>query len=160
MKPLSKELQREQAEMGRSKDRKLDVSRFVPPKAKRPAYLWTPLPSAKATVATTTNATPTTASHKMSTTTNPTITSNCRSCKKWELPCPFCAKSALHPSPQESNWSDKDWDGDRQREKEQKKKVDSFATATNTITTAACTDVDCLSDTETAPICKFHVLLK
>ena len=51
-------------------------------------------------------------------------------------------------------WSDEDWDGDRQRVREQQKKVDSFAAATNTVTTAAHTDVDCLSDTETAPICK------
>ena len=38
--------------------------------------------------------------------------------------------------------------------REKEKKIDYLATATNTITTAAHTDVDCLLDTETAPICK------
>ena len=130
------------------------MSKFTLPKAKRPANLWIPLPSAKATVATTTNTTRTSTSPKMNTTTNPTVTSLCRSCKRWGLPCPFCAESTLHPSPQESNWSDKDWDGNRQRLREQKKKVDSLATATNTIITTSHTDFDCLLDTETAPICK------
>ena len=31
----------------RSKQRKLDVAHFAPPKAKRPAYLWAPLPATK-----------------------------------------------------------------------------------------------------------------
>ena len=130
------------------------MSKFTPPKAKRTANMWVPLPSAKVTVATTNNATPTTANPKMNTTTNPTITSTCRICKRLGPPSQFCSKSAPHPSPQECDWLDEDWDGDRQRAREQEKKVDSLATTTNTITTAAHTDVDCLSDTETAPICK------
>ena len=93
----------------------------------------------------------------MNTATNPMMTSTGRSCKKWGLACPFYVKSTLHSSPQESDWSDEDWDGDRQRAKELKKKADSnLATTTNTATTAAHTDVDCLSDTATAPICKLY----
>ena len=130
------------------------MSKFAPPKAKRPANLWASLPIAKATVATTTNGTPTIASPKMTITTSPTITPTCRTCKRWGLPCPFHAKPAPHPSLQESTWSDKDWDSDRWRPREKKKKVDSLATATNTITTTAHTDVCCLLDTETAPIYK------
>ena len=34
----------------RSKVRKLDMSRFAPPKAKRPANLWVPLPYTKVTM--------------------------------------------------------------------------------------------------------------
>ena len=64
--------------------------------------------------------------------------------------CKICSTS-LTPGV----WSDKDWDGNRQRVRKQKKKVDSLAPTSNTMTTAACTDVDCLSDTETTPVCKF-----
>ena len=42
----------------------------------------------------------------------------------------------------------------RQRVREQKKKGDSLVSTTNTVITTAHTDVGCLLDTETAPICK------
>ena len=129
------------------------MSRFAPPKAKRPVNLQVLMPSAKATMTTTTNTMPTTASLKMNTTTNSMMTSTCRTCKRWGLPCPFCVKSALHLSPQEFDWSDEELDGNRQKAREQQKKADSNITATiNTTTTAAHTDVDCLLNTETAPI--------
>ena len=84
------------------------------------------------------------------------MASTCRTYKRWGPPCPFCVNSALHPSSQGSNWSDKEWDDDRVRE--QKKKVDSNL-ATNTTTTAAYTDVDCPLDTETTPICQLDPCL-
>ena len=105
----------------KSKMRRLDMSKLTPPKGKRPMNMWALLPSAKVTVATTTNTTPTTVSPKMNTTTNPTITSSCRTYKRWGLSCPFCAKYTPHPSPKESDWSDEAWDGDRHRVREQKK---------------------------------------
>ena len=46
----------------------------------------------------------------------------CRTCNRWRLPCPFCALSALHPSPVESDWSDEDWNGEKPRAKEEKKR--------------------------------------
>ena len=53
------------------------------------------------------------------------------------------------------DWSDKDWDGNRQRVREQKKKADSnLTTTTNNATTTACTDIDCLLDIKTTPICE------
>ena len=148
--PFQKRPRENKQKRGRSKVRKVDMSRFALPKAKRSVNLWALLPTARAMVTTTTNTMPTTAILKMNTTTNFKMTCSCRTCKRWGLPCPFHVKSALHPSCQESDWSDEDWDGDRHRVREQKKKVNCDLTTT----TAACTDVDCLSDTETAPICK------
>ena len=58
--PFPKRSRENKQKRGRSKVRKLDMSRFTQSKAKRSVNLWAPLPSAKATVATTTNATPTT----------------------------------------------------------------------------------------------------
>ena len=70
-------------------------------------------------------------------------------------PCPFCVKSASHPSPQESDWLDKDWDGDRQRAREQQRKANSnHATTIDITTTASQTTVNNLLDTTTALICK------
>ena len=43
-------------------------------------------------------------------------------CKRWGPPCPFCAQSALHPSPVESDWSEEDWDGEIQKKKREKKR--------------------------------------
>ena len=99
----------------KSRTRRLDMSKFALPKVKRPSNLWAPLPTIKATSPLTTNTTSRNTSPKIDTTTNPTITSTCRTCKRWGLSCPFCTKSAPHPSPKESNWSDKDWDSDRPR---------------------------------------------
>ena len=99
---------------------------------------------------------PITASPKMNTTTNPMMTSTCKTCKRWGLPCPVCVKSTLHPSPKESDWSDETWDGDRQRGRGgAEEEIDCNITiAANTTTTAAYTDVDHLLDTEMVPICK------
>ena len=40
-----------------------------------------------------------------------------KTCKRWGLPCPFCAQSAPHPSPVDSDWSEEDWDRNIEREK-------------------------------------------
>ena len=97
------------------------MSKFAPPKAKRPSNLWASLPTTKATSTLTTNAITRAISPKINTTTNPTMTSTCGTCKKWGPPCPFCVQSTPHPSPVESHWSDEDWNRDKQREKEKRK---------------------------------------
>ena len=138
---------------GKSKVRRLDMSRFAPPKAKRPTNLWAPLPSSKSAMATTTTTTMT--ANSRVTTISPMMSSICKMCKRWGPPCPFCVKSALHPSPQESDWSDDNWDGDIQSVRKQKKKADSnFTIATETTTAAAQTAIDHLSDTTTDLMCE------
>ena len=104
---------------GESKIRRLDMSRFAPPKVKRPTNLWVPLPSTKLVTTVTTTMTRTD-SPKITTTTNPTMTSDCRMFKRWGPPYPFCAQSTPHPSPIESDWSHKDWNRDKQRAREAK----------------------------------------
>ena len=37
--------------------------------------------------------------------------------KRWGPPCPFCAQSAQHPLPVDSDWSEEEWNGDIEREK-------------------------------------------
>ena len=97
----------------RKKTVNLDMEHFTPPKAKRPANLWAPLPSNKfSTTATTTT----------TRAANPTMSSTCKTCKKWGPPCSFCYQSARHPSPIESDGSDVDWNRDKQKAKEEKKR--------------------------------------
>ena len=43
-------------------------------------------------------------------------------CKRWGPPCPFCAQSAPHPSPVESDWSEEDWDVEIQKRKREKQR--------------------------------------
>ena len=112
--PFSKRSRENGQKKGNPKVRKLDVSRFSPPKAKRPANIWAPLSSTKVTMTTTINTMTRTASPKMNTNTNPLMTSACRTCKRWRPPCPFCVQSSPHPLPVESDWSVEDWDGDKQ----------------------------------------------
>ena len=129
------------------------MSRFAPPKVKRPTNLWVLLPSSKSamTIITTTTRT----ANSRIATVSPMMSSTCKTCKRWGLTCPFCVKSTLNPSPQESDWSDKDWDGDRQRAREQRKEADSNFTITiDTTTAVAQTTINHLSDTTTAPMCK------
>ena len=52
------------------------------------------------------------------------MASTCRSCKRWGLPCHFCAQSAPHPSP---HWSNEDWNGEKQRTKEKERKQEQSA---------------------------------
>ena len=59
---------------------------------------------------------PTTASIMVTTSTP----SPAKMCKRWGLPCPFCAQSTQHPSPVDSDWSEEDWDGEREEEGETK----------------------------------------
>ena len=92
------------------------MTHFAPPKAKRPAFLWTPLP------ATNTTATTTIATNTKIAMTNPTKTTTCKICKKWGAPCLFCAPPAPLPSPQESDWNNKDWNGNRHQAREEKMK--------------------------------------
>ena len=69
-------------EKGKSKTRRLDMSKFTLPKAKRLSNLWTPLPTTEATSTPTTNTTTRATSPKIHNTTNPTIISTCRTCKR------------------------------------------------------------------------------
>ena len=87
----------------RSQHRRLDMSHFIPPKAKRVAYLWVLLP------ATNTAATTTMATNTRIAITNPTMAISCKVCKRWGALCSFCAPSAPLPSSQESDWSNEDW---------------------------------------------------
>ena len=129
------------------------MSKFSPPKAKRPTNLWALLPSPKSAMTTTTTITRT-ANSTVATTSFP-ISSICKTCKRWGPPYPFCIKSALHPSPQESDWSNEDWDGNRQRARQQKKEADSNLTTTiDTTTTAAQTALNHQTNSTTTPICK------
>ena len=107
--PFSKRSRENKQKMGKSKVRKLDTSRFAPPKAKMPANLWAPLPSAKATMITTTNTMPTTARPKMNTT---------LLCKTVGDPCPFAIKPD-QPPPQSEY---KDWTKEEEK-KTRKNKV-------------------------------------
>ena len=42
-------------------------------------------------------------------------------CKRWGLPCLYCAQSTQYPSPVDSNWSEEDWDGEVEKEKRKEK---------------------------------------
>ena len=46
-----------------------------------------------------------------------------KSCDRFGLSCSYCKQGALHPSPQESNWSSKDWDRTKATRKEQTKET-------------------------------------
>ena len=81
---------------GRRKQRKLDMGCFTPPKAKRPVNLWAPLPATKSTTATTTT---TGAANSRRAITTPTMSSTCKTSKRWGLPCPLVPNQPhiLHP---------------------------------------------------------------
>ena len=109
--PFSKRSRNNVQKKGKSKNRRLNIAKFDPPKTKRPANLWVMLPSTKSM------------NHHHSITT--VMASICRTCKRWGLPSPFCSQSAPHPSPVESDWSDEDWNRKKQRaKKEEKRKQD------------------------------------
>ena len=97
------------------------MSRFTPPKTKRPRNLWAPLPSTKLMMTITTTMTRA-ASSKITTTSNPTMTSTYQTCKTWGLPCPFFTQSAPHPSPIEFDWSDEGLERNKQRGREAKRR--------------------------------------
>ena len=40
-----------------------------------------------------------------------------KACDRFGLSCSYCKQGALHPSPQESDWSSKDWDGTKAKTK-------------------------------------------
>ena len=42
-----------------------------------------------------------------------------KACDGFSLPCSYCKWGALHPSPQESDWSSKDWVGSKVKAREQ-----------------------------------------
>ena len=118
-KSFSTKRSRERSNGGR-KQRKLDMGHFAPPMAKRPANLWTPLLSATSATAATTTMTRV-ANHRIAIT-NPMMSSTCKACKRWGLPCPLCAQSAPHPLPMESDWSNEDWNGDKKGNGKEKKR--------------------------------------
>ena len=98
----------------RSKQRKLDMGHFVTSMAKRPAFLWAPLPASKTTTTTTM------ARNTQIATTTPPVLPICKNCEKWGTPCPFCIPPAPFPSPQQSDWSKEDLNSDRQRARGEK----------------------------------------
>ena len=77
----------------RSKQERLEMSHFILPKKKRPAFLWSPLTATNTTVITTM------ATNNRIGITSPVTTTSCKTCKKWGAPCPFCVQSAPHLLP-------------------------------------------------------------
>ena len=47
-------------------------------------------------------------------------------CDSFGLSCSYCGQDALHPLPQNSNWSSEDWDGNKAKAKEQIKSLMDF----------------------------------
>ena len=117
---FSKRPRKNMQKKGKFKISRLDMAKFAPPKAERPANFLTLLPSTKSMETSTTTTTSIGGPRVSDTTT--TMPSTCRTCKRWGLPCPFCAQSAPDPSPVESDWYDKDWNGEKQRAKEEEKR--------------------------------------
>ena len=42
-----------------------------------------------------------------------------KACDRFGLSCSYCKQGAPHPSPQEFDWSNKDWDGTKAKMKEE-----------------------------------------
>ena len=97
------------------------MTKFAPPKSRRPTKLCAPMLFTKSMETTTTT---TTASFENARAADATtmLASTCRTCKRWGLPCPFCVQSTPQLSPIKSDWSDENWDGDKQREQQAKKR--------------------------------------
>ena len=94
----------------KQKIRKLDMAKFKNRKARKPTSSHS-MPSAAET----------NTSLMASTMTATTAPASDKICKRWELPCPFCAQSSLYPSPVDSDSSEEDWDGNIEREKRKEK---------------------------------------
>ena len=94
--------------------RGLDLSQFKNPPARE---ITTSLPVPSVMVTSTTTSDSIMASITVSTNTPSPGTK----CKRWRPPCLFCAKSASHPSPVDSDWSEEDWDGEIEKEKRREK---------------------------------------
>ena len=46
-----------------------------------------------------------------------------KACDRFGLLCPYCEQNGLHPSPQELDWSRKDWDRTKAKRKEETKET-------------------------------------
>ena len=95
----------------KQKIRKPDMSKFKNPVARKPAS-FLPMPPAAET----------TTSMMDSIMVATTAPSSDKTCKRWELPCPFCAQSTQHHSPVDSDWPEDNWHGDIGRVKRKEKK--------------------------------------
>ena len=42
-----------------------------------------------------------------------------KACNRFGFSCSYCEQGALHPSPQELDWSSEDWDGTKAKRKEE-----------------------------------------
>ena len=49
-----------------------------------------------------------------------------KACKSFGLSCLYCEQGALHPSPQDLDWSCEDWDGTKAKAREQSKSLIDF----------------------------------
>ena len=87
----------------RSNWRKLDMGCFSPPKVRRPANLWAPLPATKSTTTAKTTTTMTMANNTRIAITSPTMSSTCRCARDGSHLFPLVPNQPLHPSPQESD---------------------------------------------------------
>ena len=50
-----------------------------------------------------------------------------RPCGSFSLSYPYCEQGALHPSPQELDWSSEDWDGTKAKARDQNKSLIDFS---------------------------------
>ena len=48
-------------------------------------------------------------------------------CNSFGLSCLYCKQGALHPLPQDLDWSSEDWDGDKAKKREQSKSLIDFS---------------------------------
>ena len=63
-------------------------------------------------------------------------------CDRFGLLCSYCEQGALHPSPEESDWSSEDWDGMKDKVREQTDTLMDFNTPRPQTDIDKTTDVD------------------
>ena len=74
-----------------------------------------------------------------------------KACNRFGLPCYYCEQGVLHPSPQESDWSSKDWDSTKAKANEQT----NLLTDNNMLKPQ--TDVDQRTDFNEIPFSKLQI---
>ena len=65
-----------------------------------------------------------------------------KACDSFGLLCSYCEQGVLHPSPQELDWSSKDWDGDKAKAREQNNLLLDFSDPKPETNTDQTTDID------------------
>ena len=65
-----------------------------------------------------------------------------KECHSFGLSCSYCEQGALHPLPQNSDWSSENWDGNKAKAKEQDKSLIDFNDPKPKTSTKQTTDID------------------